>query len=86
MANDPISVTYCVHVHDEGVDGLWADVEELPGCFASGATLDELNEALREAIGMYLSTPESPIEISAMVPVDEVERVEVQSFRLLTNC
>ena len=27
---------------------------ELPGCFASGATLDELREALAEAIGLYL--------------------------------
>lgn len=40
-------------IHEE--DGsYWAEVKELPGCFASGATLDELKEALVEAIGMCL--------------------------------
>lgn len=33
----------------------WADVPDLPGCFASGDTLDELFEALREGIELYLS-------------------------------
>ena len=32
----------------------WAEVTELPGCFASGQTLDELTDALRESIQMYL--------------------------------
>lgn len=36
-------------------DGMyWAEVKELPGCFASGKTLDEVAEGLREAIPMYL--------------------------------
>lgn len=40
-------------IHEE--DGsYWAEVKELPGCFASGATLDELKDALVEAIGMCL--------------------------------
>lgn len=40
-------------VHEE--DGqYWAEVRELPGCFASGRTLDEVAEGLREAIPMYL--------------------------------
>jgi predicted RNase H-like HicB family nuclease len=33
---------------------FWSEVEELPGCFASGRTLSELRDALAEAIGMYL--------------------------------
>jgi len=33
----------------------WADVPELPGCFASGDTLDELFESLREGIALYLA-------------------------------
>jgi predicted RNase H-like HicB family nuclease len=33
----------------------WAEVAELPGCFASGRTLDELTEALQESIRLYLS-------------------------------
>jgi predicted RNase H-like HicB family nuclease len=42
-----------VRVHFE--DGAyWVEVVELPGCFASGETLDELKDALDEAIAMYL--------------------------------
>ena len=33
----------------------WAEVAELPGCFASGHTVDELTEALQESIRLYLS-------------------------------
>jgi len=44
-----------VHIHPED-GGLWAEVEELPGCFASGDNEEELQEALMEAIGLYLST------------------------------
>ncbi len=32
----------------------WADVPELPGCFASGDTLDELFESLQEGVALYL--------------------------------
>ena len=51
-------IEYIVKVHEE--DGsYWAEVLDLPGCFASGRTLDELREALGEAlgeaIGLYLS-------------------------------
>lgn len=45
---------YRVLVHEE--DGAyWGEVEGLPGCFASGKTLDELAEAIMEAIALYLS-------------------------------
>jgi predicted RNase H-like HicB family nuclease len=44
-------------VHEE--DGsYWAEVQELPGCFASGKDLNELEEALIEAIGMCLTKSE----------------------------
>lgn len=33
---------------------LWADVEELPGCFASGESLPDLVDALKEAIVMCI--------------------------------
>jgi len=43
-----------VKVHKE--DGmLWGHVEELPGCFASGAGPGELMEAVEEAVALYLS-------------------------------
>lgn len=47
-----MSDTYTVAVHQED-DTLWAEVEELPGCFATGRDLDELEEALVEAITLY---------------------------------
>lgn len=33
----------------------WADIEELPGCFATGETLDELFESLQEGVALYLA-------------------------------
>jgi predicted RNase H-like HicB family nuclease len=45
-----------IHVDDDG--SYWAEVKELPGCFASGRTLDELKEALFEAIEMCLPDAE----------------------------
>jgi len=41
-----------IHEDDDGM--YWAEVKELPGCFASGRSLDELKEALFEAIAMCL--------------------------------
>lgn len=32
----------------------WAEVEELPGCFAAGDTLDELFDSLREAVELVV--------------------------------
>ena len=44
-----------VHDHDDdGKEGYVAEVKELPGCFASGFSMLELQEALLEAIQMSL--------------------------------
>jgi predicted RNase H-like HicB family nuclease len=53
-------VELTVNVHEE--DGmLWGEVEELPGCFASGRDLSELADAVKEAIQLYLApAPGSP--------------------------
>ena len=46
-----------VDVHHE--DGsYWAEVRELPGCFASGDTVAELIESVEEAVALYLAPPE----------------------------
>ena len=45
-------MTIRIHHEDEA---YWAEVVELPGCFASGATLDELRDALEEAVDLYLA-------------------------------
>lgn len=53
MQDPPVPRELTLRIHDE--DGsLWAEIDELPGCFASGATPDELVEALHEAIELYL--------------------------------
>lgn len=46
-----------VRVHAEPGEPLWAEVVELPGCFASGESTEELMDALTEAIGMCLPDP-----------------------------
>ena len=40
-----MELTARIHI-EEG--SYWADVPELPGCFASGDTLDELFESLKD--------------------------------------
>lgn len=54
---------YSVRVHSEPGEDLWAEVEELPGCFASGRDMDELREALADAISVYLSEPGKPVQV-----------------------
>jgi predicted RNase H-like HicB family nuclease len=46
---------YTVLVHEAEEGGYWAEVEELPGCFASGDTLDELESDVRDAIETYIA-------------------------------
>jgi predicted RNase H-like HicB family nuclease len=57
-------VQYTVRVHHEDDGSYWAQVKELPGCFASGDTLDELWEALQEAISLYLADDCESVEIT----------------------
>lgn len=47
-----MELTARIHI-EEG--RCWADVSELPGCFAAGDTLDELFESLQEGIALYLA-------------------------------
>lgn len=79
--SDPRQVT--VHIHDDGEDGLWAKVVELPGCYASGDSMEELHEALEEAIGLYLSTPERTAHAELLDEARQVESVHVTEQRLL---
>ena len=52
MPTDVLEFRANVHREEDG--SYWAEVAELPGCFASGFDLDELTEALAEAIEMCL--------------------------------
>jgi predicted RNase H-like HicB family nuclease len=47
-----------VIVHEEAEEdrgGYWAEVSELPGCYASGDTLDELEKDTKDAIEQHIS-------------------------------
>ncbi len=76
MSENKLQDSYTVDIHDEGPgQRLWAEVRELPGCFASGLDTDELMEAVAEAISLYLSEPghEVRVELEA-VPGSITER------------
>jgi len=45
---------FIARIHNEEDGSLWAEVLDLPGCFASGDSLDELRDALEEAISLHL--------------------------------
>ena len=68
-----------IHFED---DAYWAEVKELPGCFASGRTLDELNEALREAVFLYL---ENDAGRSRPTRRSKEPRMQVNEMKLLVS-
>lgn len=72
------TLSCAVHIHPED-DHLWAEVEELPGCFASGRNEEELEEALIEAIELYLSTDQSRVQVQRST-TRSVEKIEEQRF------
>lgn len=76
-----------VRVHRERDGDLWAEVLELPGCFASGVDQAELDEALREAIALYSSTEAQQTAVLAIDwgPMREVETVDEAKIEL-TAC
>jgi predicted RNase H-like HicB family nuclease len=71
-------VELTANIHRE--DGsYWANVSELPGCFATGDSLDELFDSLREGIQLYLEEdsgsngpPASPLQVKVAVLSDSV--------------
>jgi len=77
MNAQKVEIDYIVRVHDEDDGHLWAEVLDLPGCFASGETLDELLEAVREAISLYVGGDSGAARVSevgatASLRVDEI--------------
>ncbi len=47
-----MELTTRIHFED---GSYWADVAELPGCFAAGGSLDELFVSLKEGVVLYLA-------------------------------
>jgi predicted RNase H-like HicB family nuclease len=78
-------ITFHVLVNEEADGSYWAEVKELPGCFASGFSIDELQEALLEAIQMCL--PEGVSFDSATWDMgDEEESVSPAAKRQMVVC
>ena len=51
----------------------WADVAELPGCFASGDTLDELFDSLKEGVALCLGDEgglDGPLRVASATLTD----------------
>ena len=61
--------------HDSDTKGYWAEVAQLPGCFAAGHTRKELLSSLEEAVALYLEE-----DATAVVSSDHVEGVERYRF------
>ena len=49
------TLRFTVSVHEDEDGSLWAQVQEWPGCIASGRDLDELRAGITEAIAFYLA-------------------------------
>lgn len=64
-----------IHLED---GSMWATVDDMPGLFATGDTLDELRESLQEAIALYLAKPGEeppPVDISCLETVETSAQV-----------
>lgn len=74
-----MSREYHARVHRED-DSFWAEVIELPGCFAAGDSLDELRESLAEAMSLVLG---DEVQLEFGAPTHE-EHTEERN--LLVGC
>lgn len=76
MTAEVLDGTYTVVLHNDGPDGLWAEVEEFPGLFASGFTMAELWESLEEGLALYTDAAPAA-ESRPMKPVEGRVRVRL---------
>lgn len=62
-----------IHFEDQA---YWATVDEYPGVFAAGDTLDELRESLEEGLSLVIdgADPQRPVRLSPL-PEDATEPV-----------
>jgi predicted RNase H-like HicB family nuclease len=78
-------MTQTVHVRVRFEDqAFWATVDEYPGVFATGDTLDELRESLEEGISLVLAagTREQQVRLSPL-PGDAVATVASAELTLV---
>ena len=61
------------HIHSEE-GSYWAELPELPGCFASGDMLAELFESLQEGVNLYLADEgeqNGPLHVASATLTDQ---------------
>jgi predicted RNase H-like HicB family nuclease len=79
-------LTLAVH-QEEGM--YWAEVQEMPGCFASGVDLNELMDAVREAVSLYLTDGEGVVEIDGFpgqpTPTAAAELADLVALRAMND-
>lgn len=63
-----------MRIHTED-DAYWATVDEYPGVFATGDTLDELRESAAEGIALMLADADGPVPTVAIGEFQPVEQV-----------
>ncbi len=77
----PMELDVVVH-HDAETGSYWAEVAQLPGCFAAGQNREDLLESLEEAVGLYLDG-EDPTKVITSDHVEGVERFRFSPDRKL---
>lgn len=70
---------FTVRVHREE-DHYWAEVVEMPGCFAAGATLAELGESLDEAVALWREDETVPGYILEELILEVAEALDDADF------
>lgn len=73
---------FTIRVQHEDDGSYWGEVVELPGCFASGFTMDELIEGLAEAISLVLMDDPGAVKIVNTEPAS-TPRMEVGEMKVL---
>lgn len=81
-AATPESREFTIRVQHEDDGSYWGEVVELPGCFASGFTMDELLDGISEAISLYLSDDPEAGRIIDAEPTSP-PRAEVGEMKVL---
>jgi antitoxin HicB len=76
MKSTKFTVLVYENTKDEG-GGFWATVAELPGCFTSGLTLQEIKENIQDAIETYVD--------AMMQTGDELPRPVFTKFEVPVN-
>jgi predicted RNase H-like HicB family nuclease len=77
----PTNLDVVIH-RDSDSSAYWAEVAQLPGCFAAGRSRVDLLESLEEAVGLYLDG-EDAAKVFVSDRIEGVERFRLSPDRKL---